>query len=180
MVQSTPTVTVGQFDVVTPVNTMIVSTPVDTMIVSTPVDTMIVSTPSEGCDTTVLSTPTSQRRVVQRTDSTQGDTPNHSHLKRKRGKVDDQCHHLVAEERQKVKLDVEKRHLEIKKNQNGLQADSDSDLQGGSWNKKWAYRPERLILFCVGRTLNQMTEQLSICRVAAYALLDTTKHHVAN
>ena len=32
------------------------------------------------------------------------------------------------EERQKVKLDVEKLHLEIKKN--GLQADSDSDLQG--------------------------------------------------
>ena len=123
MLQSTPTVTVGQFDVVTPVNTrivstpvdtMTVSTPVDTMIVSTPVDTMIVSTPSEGCDTTVLSTPTSQRRVVQRTDSTQDDTPNHSHLRRKRGKVDDQCHHLVAEERQKVKLDVEKLHLEIK------------------------------------------------------------------
>ncbi|KAI0233601.1 hypothetical protein LSAT2_016166, partial [Lamellibrachia satsuma] len=55
VLQSTPTVTVGQFDMVIPVNTMIVSTPVDTM---------IVSTPSEGCDTTVLSTPTSQRRVV--------------------------------------------------------------------------------------------------------------------
>ena len=109
MLQSTPTVTVGQFDVVTPVSTRIVSTPVDTM---------IVSTPSESCDTTVLSTPTSQRHVVQRTDNTQDDTPNHSHLRRKRGKVDDHCHHLVVEERQKVKLDVEKLHLEIKKNQN--------------------------------------------------------------
>ena len=53
--------------------------------------------------------------VLQRTDSTQGDTPNHVHLKQERGKVDDQYHHLVSEERQKVKLDIEKLHLEMKK-----------------------------------------------------------------
>ncbi|KAI0224072.1 hypothetical protein LSAT2_024893, partial [Lamellibrachia satsuma] len=95
MIVSTPVATMIAS---TPVNMMIVSIPVDTMIVSTPVNTMIVSTPSESCDRTVLTTPTSQRRVVQRTDSTQGDTHNHSHLKRKRGKVDDQCHHLAADE----------------------------------------------------------------------------------
>ena len=86
-------------------NTMMVSTPADAMIPSTPVDT------SQACDVTltpVTSMQTPQQQVV---------APSNTHLAntQKRGRVQDNYHDLVAEDREKVKLEVAKLKIEVKK-----------------------------------------------------------------
>ena len=81
----------------------------------------------------------------------------------------------------KVKTDVEKLHFELKK----IKMDCRLTRIATYKETLLVRKPEQEMglspsYSCVCRTLNQMAEQLSICRVAASALLDTTKHHVAN